>query len=173
MYPGGIVIKSQPTLSTDAYGAADLLFTKQELVGAVPSRGGISLLRNIFLHADVSGDYEIFVLFFNNSTDLKDSGGDVVAANEALTEITDEHFQAAGFIGAVGLDKGENSISIGNGIVYASPSGHAAASHEGLPMVLQGGEGSQSVWYVAGTYGGTPTYAADSLTFSFNIQYLG
>ena len=167
MYPGGIVIKSQPTLSTDAYGAADLLFTKQELVGAVPSRGGTSLLRNIFLHADVSGDYEIFVLLFNNDTAIGAS------ANDALTDITDEEFQAAGFIGAVGLDKGENSISIGNGIVYGGPTGHAAASHEGLPMVLQGGEGSQSVWYVAGTYGGTPTYAADSLTFSFNIQYLG
>ena len=47
MYPGGNLIKLSPTVATAAYGAADVIFDKQELKGIVPSRGGSSLLYNI------------------------------------------------------------------------------------------------------------------------------
>ena len=65
MYPAGNIIKVSPTMDTSAYGAADLLFDKQEIANCVPSRGGVSLLRNISLHADITTDVDIVVMFFD------------------------------------------------------------------------------------------------------------
>tara|TARA_R100001530_G_C4270415_1_gene142968 strand:- start:238 stop:747 length:510 start_codon:yes stop_codon:yes gene_type:complete len=167
MYPKGNIIKSVPTMDTSAYGATDLLFDKQELKNIVPSRGGCSILHNISLYADITTDVDIAVLFFDNSTGIGAS------ANDALTEITDAEFQAAGFIGSLHLNKGEQAISIGNGLVYCIPGGDGAASHHGVPLLLKAADAETSIWYVAITYAGTPTYDANSLSFTFNVEYLG
>ena len=167
MYPGGNIIKVVPTMDTSAYGAADLLFDKQEIKNAVPSRGGCSIIQNISLYADIATDVDMGVLVFDNSTGIGAN------ANDALTEITDAEFQAAGFIGGVFFDKGEQRIEVGNGVVYTSPGGQGAASGHGLPLLVKAAEGKTSLWFVAITHGGTPTYDANSLSFTFNVQYLG
>ena len=167
MYPGGNIIKVVPTLDTSAYGAADLLFDKQEIKNIVPSRGGCSLIHNISLYADITTDVDIGVLVFDNSTGIGAS------ANDALTDITYAEFQAAGFIGGIMFDKGEQLIPLGNGLVYSTPGGQGAASGHGLPLLVKAAEGKTSLWFVAVTLEGTPTYDANSLSFTFNVKYLG
>ena len=163
MYPGGNIVKVAPTLSTDAYGAADLLFDKQEIKSCVPSRGGTSLLRSMSMHQDITTDVDFIVMFFNNSTSLGAS------ANDALSAVSDEELQAAGFIGAFGMNGGQNSMSIGNGRLYT----YRGTNDIGMPLLVQAPSDKTSIWFAVGTEGGTPTYAADSLSFTFGFQYLG
>ena len=164
-YPGGTVLKLSPTMDTDAYGATDLLFDKQELKNAVGSRGAASLLQNISVFDNTATDVDMGILFFDNATSL---GAD---ANDAVTNISDAEFQAAGFIGAVELNFGEIGFATANGSIYTSPGNTDKRS--GLPLLLQAPSGSTSIWVAAVTLSGTPAYAADSLDFTFNIQYLG
>jgi len=165
MYPGGNIIKVSPTIDTSAYGAADLIFDKQEIKNAVPSRGGCSILVNMSIWANPTTDVDLGVLFFDNSTSIGAN------ANDALTEITDAEFAAAGFIGAVELDGAESTIHLGNSLVYFS--GTNNSSNAGFPTLLKAAGGETSLWFIAVTKGGTPTYAASGLDFTFNLQYLG
>jgi|TARA_R110002073_G_scaffold60004_3_gene150830 hypothetical protein len=164
MYPGGNIIKVSPTISTDAYGTADLIFDKQEIKNVVPSRGGCSFLQNISLYVNPTGDIDIGILFFDNSTSIGAN------ANEALTNIADGEFQAAGCIGSLNLDAGAGSVHMGNGRVYNSS---RSSGSSGLPILLKAAEGETSIWFIAVTTSGTPTYAANGLDFTFNVQYLG
>ncbi len=163
MYPGGNIIKVSPTISTDAYGSSDLIFDKQEIKNAVPSRGGCSLLRTISIYANVNTDVDIGLMFFDNDTSIG------AGTNEALTNITDAEFQAAGFIGATAFDGNNASFGVGNQKVYTS----RGSIDIGIPMLLKAPEGETSIWFVAMTIAGTPTYAADGLDFTFGVQYLG
>ena len=168
MYPGGNIIKITPTVTADTYGATDVIFDKQEIPNIVPSRGGTSLLRNVSVHADVSTDVDLAILFFDNSTSVG------AVPNNATTAINDAEFQAAGFIGGMNLDGGENAISIGNGLLYMSSLGNASAGAVGnLPLLLSAAAGETSIWFTAHTLSGTPTYDANSLSFTFNVEYLG
>ena len=166
MYPAGNIIKVSPTISapTNAFGAADLIFDKQEIKNVVPSRGGCSILQNISLYVNPTSDIDIGILFFDNSTSIGAS------ENDALTSISDGEFQAAGCIGSLSLDGGAGSIHIGNGRVY-NPS--RSSGNSGLPILLKAAEGETSIWFIAVTTSGTPTYAANGLDFTFNVQYLG
>ena len=165
MYPGWNIIKVSPTIDTSAYGAADLVFDKQEIKNAVPSRGGSSILISMSVYANVTTDVDLGILFFDNSTSIGAN------ANDALTDISDAEFQAAGFIGAVELDGNESGYSIGNGRIYCP--GTNNSSNAGFPALLKAAQGETSLWFVAVTKGGTPTYAANGLDFTFNVQYLG
>ena len=165
MYPGGNIIKVSPTVDTSAYGAADLVFDKQEIKNAVPSRGGSSILVSMSLYAGTTTDTNLGILFFDNDTSIG------AAANEAITNVSDAEFQAAGFIGAVELDGAESTISVGNGLVYFP--GTNNSSNAGFPALLKAADGKTSIWFIAVTKGGTPTYAANGLDFTFNVQYLG
>ena len=165
MYPGGNVIKVSPTIDTSAYGAADLVFDKQEIKNIVPSRGGSSILVSMSIYASTTTDTNLGILFFDNSTSIG------AAANEAITNVSDAEFQAAGFIGAVELDGAESAINVGNGLIYFA--GTNNSSNAGFPTLLKAADGETSLWFVAVTMGGTPTYSANGLDFTFNVQYLG
>ena len=165
-YPGGNIIKVSPTISTDAYGATDLVFDKQEIKNVVPSRGGCSKLISMSMYADVTGDFDIAIVFFDNSTTLG------IAANAALSGISDAVFKASGFIGAVKLDGGDSTINIQNGFLYVSPSNSDKIG--ALPLLLKAANGETSIWFAAMMTSGTPTYeATDGLQFTFNVEYLG
>ena len=165
-YPAGNIIKVVPTLDTSAYGANDLLFDKQEIKNIVPSRGGSSLIHNISIYADISTDVDISLLFFDNDTGIGAN------ANEAMTQITDGEFKAAGFIGGIQYDCAQHDINVGNGIAYSSPGGDGRPAF-GFPFLVKALEGKTSIWFAATNTSGTPTYAATSLSFTFNVQYLG
>ena len=166
-YPGGTIIKVAPTVAAGAFGATDLIFDKQEIKLAVASRGGSSLLQNVSIHADVATDVNLAILFFDNSTGIG------AAANDATTAMDDAEFQAAGFIGGMNFDGGENTIAIGNGLVYMSSLGNETAGASGnMPLLLSAVAGERSIWFTAHTLSGTPTYDANSLSFTFNFQYL-
>ena len=166
LYPGGNIIKVSPTISTDAYGATDLIFDKQEIKNIVPSRGGCSKLISMSMYADVTTDVDIFLMFFDNSTSVGAN------ANQGLSQITDAEFKASGFIGAVKLDGSDSAINIQNGKIYTAPSN--VDSTASLPLLLKAAEGKTSLWFAAGITSGTPTYeATDGLQFTFNVEYLG
>tara|TARA_Y100001963_G_scaffold117143_1_gene162955 strand:- start:72 stop:572 length:501 start_codon:yes stop_codon:yes gene_type:complete len=163
-FPGGNVIRVKPTLDTSAYSAADLLFDKVEIPNFASSRGGASELVSISIHYDGSTDVDLTLMFFQNSTSLGAN------ANDAASDISDSEFRAAAFQGAVYMEYGGASVTCGSGRIYIANSN--TDNIMGLPLVLQAGEGSRSIWFaVINT--GTPTYAADSLEFTFNVKYLG
>tara|TARA_R100001594_G_scaffold128245_1_gene166385 strand:- start:230 stop:736 length:507 start_codon:yes stop_codon:yes gene_type:complete len=166
MYPRGNIIKVVPTLDTSAYGAEDLLFDKQEIKNIVPSRGGCSLIHNVSIYADISTDVDLSILFFDNDTSIGAN------ANDAMTEITDAEFKAAGFIGGIQYDFGEQDINVGNGRVYTSNGGDDRPGY-GFPFLVKALEGKTSIWFAVTNTQGTPTYAATSLSFTFNVEYLG
>ena len=71
------------------------------------------------------------------------------------------------------FDGGENTIAIGNGLVYMSSLGNEPSGTMGnLPLLLTASPGERSIWFTAHTLSGTPTYDANSLSFTFNFQYL-
>ena len=72
------------------------------------------------------------------------------------------------------LDGGENTIAIGNGLLYMSSLGNVTAGAGGnMPLLLTAAGGETSIWFTAHTLTGTPTYDSNSLSFTFNVEYLG
>ena len=149
-YPGGNIIKVSPTISTDAYGATDLLFDKQEIKNIVPSRGGCSKLISMSAYADVTTDVDFTVMFFDNSTTLG------IDANAALSGIADSVYKASGFIGAVKFDGADGGANMQTCRVYTVPSNTDGGG--ALPILLKAAEGKTSLWFAAGITSGTPDY---------------
>ena len=165
MYPGGNVIRVKPTLDTSAYASADLIFDKVEIPNFASSREGVSELVSISVHYDGSTDVDLTLMFFQNSTSLGAN------ANDASSEITDAEFRAAAYQGGVLMEYGGASVPCGSGRIYIANSN--TDNIMGLPLVLKAGENSRSIWFAALVGNdGTPTYAADSLEFTFNVKYI-
>ena len=170
MYPGGNIIKIQPTVDTAAYGNTDVIFDKQELKNIVPSRGGCSLLHHVSIATDAGDSTDDFaVMFFDNDTGIG-------AAQQAATSgITVAEFQAAGFIGAITWDGGNNAFSCGATYIYHpgqqnNPNGVPNL----MPMCLKAAEGKTSIWVSLISIGGTlDLTSADGLDMTFGVQYLG
>ena len=169
MYPGGNLIKLSPTVATAAYGAADVIFDKQELKGIVPSRGGCSILHNITMYIDAAVSADDFALmFFDNDTGIG------AAANDAVSGITDDEFQATGLIGAITFDTGNNGFSVGNGMVICMGTQIAAGNIKGSSMLLKAAEGKTSIWVAMISIGGSLDMDdADGMDLTFGVQYLG
>jgi hypothetical protein len=167
MYPGGKIIRVTPTLSTDAYADGDVLFDPVELPNAVPSRGGVSLLRSMYIIDKEKQTADIQFSFFENSTSL----GTV----NATANIAHDDYVNGNFLGMwmQDADTGE-SADIDNLTVNSSVSldgGGTSAVYTG-PMLIQAAEGSRSIYVTGHLSSGTPTYAADSLQLIFNVQYI-
>ena len=167
MYPGGNLVKLSPSdLTASAYTQGDIIFAKAELAGAVPSRGGCSLLRTVtmFVEGAVAAD-DFMLLFFDNDTGLGEPAAD------PSSDITADEFRAASCIGAMVFDGEKNATDIGNGLLYYSNS----PSDEGANSIFVKAAGNNtSIWVAmfqpAGTLDLTDT---DSITLTFGFQYLG
>ena len=164
MYPGGNIIKIAPTVSASAHTNGDVVLAKTELKNAVPSRGGCSILRSMTLFVEgAASDDDLAVLFFDNSTDL----GEPI--NDPSSDITADEFRTASCIGVMTLDAGTCSFDVANGRLYANND-----NREGSPVLLKAADRETSIWVAVIQYGGSLDFTdTDSLTGTFNIEYLG
>jgi hypothetical protein len=170
MYPGGNIIKLTPSdLVAAAYTEGDIIFAKNELKNAVPSRGGCSLLYNVtmFVEGAIAAD-DLTMLFFDNSTDLGEPAAD------PMSDVTADEFRTASCIGMMNFNLGQ-SVDLGNGRL-ASNAGPVqnSAEYAGSPTFLKAASGETSIWVAmfqpAGTLDLTDT---DSLSLTFGFKYLG
>ena len=167
MYPAGNLIKITPDdLNAVAYTAADVIFTKQELKNAVPSRGGVSLLGNVTMFVEGAlTDDDLALLFFDNSTALGEPAAD------PGSDITADEFRAASCIGMTTLDGGASAIAVGNGLLYSGVHDQISGN---MPLLLKAAEGQTSIWVACIQYAGTLDLTdTDSLTLSLGFKYLG
>ena len=166
MYPGGNIIKLTPSdLSASAHTAGDVLFAKNELKNAVPSRGGCSLLRTVTAYIEgAATDDDWILMFFDNSTDLG------AAANAAATGITADEFRAASCIGSMVFNGGINATDVGQGLLYSNTD----ADYGGIPLLIKAADGETSIWVAAINFAGTVDLTdTDSLSLTFGFEYLG
>ena len=164
-YPAGNIIRVTPTLSTDAYSDADVLFVSTEVPNIVSSRGGVALLTNLTVidKETQTSDWDIHL--HENSVSI--------GTINATVNVSHDNYTDANLIGMwrIDGDQGE-SEDIDNLKVHAAMNlggGHTRWS----PMIIKAAEGSTSIYVSGHIVTGTPTYAADSLQLIFNVQYLG
>ena len=165
MYPGGNIIRVTPTLETDAYGDADVVFDPTEIPNAVSSMGGVSLLRNMYIIDKEKQSTDIQFSFFENSTSI----GTV----NSSANVSHDNYVAGNFIGMwmLDADQGE-SVDLSNLTINKACSLDGGPT-DNAPMLIKAAEGSSSIYVTAHISTGTPTYAVDSLQLIFNVQYLG
>ena len=171
MYPGGNLVKLAPTVLAAAHTAGDIIFTKQEVQGAVPSRGGCSILRSVSCFVEgVSSDDDLTLLFFDNDTALGEPAGD------PMSDVTAAEFLAASCIGMIGLNAANNAVlvSAGTGKLYSNASTNDANSYSGAPLFIKAAEGKTSIWVAMIQPAGTLDMAdTDSLSLTLGFEYLG
>lgn len=161
----GVVIRVQPTLETSEYAVGDVLFAPIELPKAVRTKGGISLIRNMFIidKEKQAQDYEIFL--FEKSTSL----GTV----NATANISNDDFVTGNLLGMYYVDTDQSdSASLDNVLVSQVHNTDQARPATFNPTILQASSDSTSVYLTATCLGGTGTYAADSLNFVLHVEYL-
>ena len=167
MYPAGNLVKiTPPDVRATAYTEGDVIFAKQEIENAVPSRGGCSLLSNVTMFIEgAATDDDLALLFFDNSTDLGEPAAD------PASDITADEFRAAGCIGMIKFDGGASTIAVGNGLLYSGV--HDTISGN-MPLLLKAADGQTSIWVACVQYAGTLDLVdTDSLTLSLGFKYLG
>jgi len=170
MYPGGHIVRVSPTLSTDAYAQGDVLFNLTEIKDAVPSRGGASILRSIFMvdYSD-AGNNDIQIIFTEkNTTEL----GSV----NATANISDANFKANNLIGTTFLDADQATTGdrIDNLVIQQSLSSSQSSEAHNPLLLVQAKSGSTSIYFSGVLHSSTtPTFADDSLEFIFHFEYLG
>tara|TARA_R100001594_G_scaffold126983_1_gene164488 strand:+ start:5219 stop:5731 length:513 start_codon:yes stop_codon:yes gene_type:complete len=160
------IIRVTPTLSTDAYGVDDVLFTGLEIPGAVKGDGGCSMLLSAYLlDQSDTADIDIDFYFTEESTAL--------GTINATADVSDADMEAIGFCGSIRCDA-DHATSGNNidGVRLHQLVLYDGASVGNLPLtLLQAKSGSTSVYCHAIVTGGTPTYAADDLDLILHIQY--
>ena len=165
IYPGGNIVKLTPSdLSATAYTEGDIIFAKNEIKNAVPSRGGCSLLRSVSVFAEGAiAEDNLAIMFFDNSTALG------AAANDAGTDITADEFRTASCIGMLTMDGDSSSFAVGNGRLYGMND-----SRQSSPLLLQASVGETSIWVAMVSHAGTLNLTdTDSITCTFGFEYLG
>jgi hypothetical protein len=159
------VIRVTPTLSTDAYAIGDVLFTATEIPGAVGSKGGCSKLVGMYVLDTAEQSTDMRFVFSEGNTALGTinataniSGGDIVANNVLGFAKLDD-------------DQAATASSLDNAQIHQVLPGSGVAEDSNSTMLLQAASGSTSVYIQGIVADGTPTYAADSLTLIFHIEY--
>ena len=131
----------QPTLDTDAYSSGDAVGIKTQITG-IPDSG---IIRTIQIADDADQDIDLNVWIF----DSEPTG----VADDAAMALTDA--DAKKLINQVLVDTRVDGTNNRIGV-----------EHPNLYYRADGGE----VWFQLST-GGTPTYAADSLTVRFTVEH--
>tara|TARA_R100001082_G_scaffold105231_1_gene77165 strand:+ start:630 stop:1142 length:513 start_codon:yes stop_codon:yes gene_type:complete len=159
------VIRVTPTLSTDAYASGDVLFTATEIPGAVGSKGGCSKLVGMYVLDTVSQTADINFVFSEGNTAL--------GTINATANISDGDIVANNVLGFARLDDDQAATAghIDNSQIHQVLPASGVAEDSNTTMLLQAASGSTSVYVQGLITSGTPTYAADSLTLIFHIEY--
>ena len=166
MYPAGNLVKISPTVSGTAYTEGDIIFTKQEIKNAVPSRGGCSLLNTVtaLVEGAISAD-DFTLLFFDNDTALG------VDAASAQNTVTYADFQAASCIGLMEVVMQSQSFEVAAGSTRLWKNSDED-SRAGL--FIKAAEGKTSIWVSMFQHDETLNLVdTDSLDLTFGFQYLG
>ena len=168
LYPGGNIIRVTPTLDTNAYAADDVLFNPTKIPGAVSNRGGVSLLKAMYVldQADIA-DSDIKFIFTEGSTDL--------GTINATANISDADLKANNICSYAFLDASEagTGATIDNSRIYPVFPSSGSGETGGPEVMLKAADGSTDVYVSAVlTSSTTPTYAASDLQLIFNIIYL-
>lgn len=149
-----------PVLDTNIYASGDRLGAIMEIKNAIPRQGLNSKLLSLAVLDKAALGIAIDLLFFHSLPA-------VASADNAAISITDAEMTKC--IGAVTIATGDYKVIL--------ISGNHLATVRALELVLSNLEpdtsvnAKTSVWCVAVTRGGTPTYAADSLQFTFGVEH--
>ena len=165
MYPGGNIIRVTPTLSTDAYADADVLFAPIELPNIVPSRGGVSLITNVFVIDKERQTCDFDIHLHESSISL----GTV----NATANVSHDNYTSANLIGCWRIDADQGEVEDLDNLRVHAAMNIGGGNNRWSPMLIKAAGGATSIYASAHINGGTPTYAADSLQLIFNVQYLG
>lgn len=141
----GILIELTPTLDTNAYADGDVLFEPVEIANVALDTKGLATLRTLVVQDMNDQKQAIDLLFFTEDP------GDIGAANAALA-MSDAEF--APFIGHIRVAAAD----------YISGNANAYAT-KALEFLAGTKVAKKSLWVAGICRGGTPTYAADGLTF--------
>lgn len=163
-HTGGKVIRLNPTLETSEYAAGDVLFDPIEIPLAVATRGGASILKNMFLIDKEVQSQDIEFYFFENSTSL----GTV----NATANVSNDNFVAGNFLGMYMIDSDQTDSTTIDNVHVNQVHTFDGTTSIFEPMILQAAPNSRSVYVTATCLGGTATYAADSLQLVVHVQYL-
>ena len=165
------IIRVQPTFSTDAYAQGDVLFNQTEIPKAVRTKGGVSMLRAVYVLDEDDTEWDATFIFSEGSTNL--------GTINATADISMDNLISNKICGAVRIDGdiGSTTSFIDDArLLEAWPLGAGsdkAGSTRGGGMLLQAASDSTSVYFTGVLVTNvTPTFTADSMQFIFHVEYL-
>lgn len=135
-----------------AYGDGDTVGTPQEVTDAVLEHGGTATLQSVLLHDAAAQTVAVVLYFFD---ELPTVSADNAAFSVSDAEMSDK------FLGRVSITP------------TAAGSAGSAGQAVNVGLKLRAAnvtQRSKSVYVVAVTSGGTPTYTADSITLKLGID---
>ena len=159
------VIRVTPTLSTDQYAIGDVLFTATAIPNAVNGNGGCSKLVGMYVLDTANQTADMRFVFSEGNTAL--------GTINATANIADGDIVANNVLGFAKLDDDQAGTSglLDNSQIHQVLPASGVAEDSNSTMLLQAASGSTSVYVQGIVADGTPTYADDSLTLIFHIQY--
>ena len=170
MYPGGNIVKLTPSdLTGTAYTQGDIIFAKNEIKNAVPSRGGCSLLYSVTAFIEgATADDDLTLLFFDNSTDLGEPAAD------PASDISADEFRAASCIGMINFHGEHSVVSVGNGLLYSNEPMQNSSSFGASPVFIKAADGERSIWVaMIQPVSDLDLEDTDSISLTFGFKYLG
>lgn len=159
------VIRVTPTLSTDAYAIGDVLFTATEIPNAVIGNGGCSKLVGMYVLDTANQTADMRFVFSEGNTAL--------GTINATANISDGDIVSNNVLGFAKLDDDQagTASTLDNAQIHQVLPASGVAEDSNSTMLLQAADNSTSVYVQGIVADGTPTYAADSLTLIFHLQY--
>ncbi len=147
------IIEIVPTLTTDAYGATDVLFATKEMAKAVPI-GKSAILRSIVVldKDDNAGVFNIIILRTAAAI------GTVNAVYNASDAIAEEYLTIVPIVAANYVDLINHQLAI------------RESSHAGMGVVLRPTDKQQGSLWIAGLSVDTKTYSASGLMIKIGLE---
>ena len=146
-----------PTLSTDAYADNDVLFNPVKVPDAVPFNGGSKLISVSILDKSENRTPMIILVMKGNT--------DIGTINDTVS-ISDANLLANGVLGKVSIAAAKYTVS--NDVVNSTIAGSADLTDIGI--VCTAATDTADIYIAAFVQGGTPTYAADSMTITLGFE---
>ena len=158
------VIRVTPTITADAVGSGEVLFTTTEIPNAVLGNGGCSKLIGVWVLSQSGAvQKDISLVFLQKNTSIG-------TVNETPS-ISDADAEAANFLGAItNIDASNTDVDLG-GVKILGGGTQLGQSSVAIPMLLQAEADSTSVYFAGLAKEAADYEAADDLDFIFHIQY--
>ena len=165
MYPGGNIVRVTPTVVVGTTHVDDVTFATTEIPNAVPSREGTSILHSIGIIDYDNEKHDLDIIFMKNNVSIGSAGS---APSWSDSDIVD-----AKLIGGVDVDWDIAKVSVSAAEMAFFSGTNRNANTQQLPMMVQGGSNSTSIYFTAITRAETDFAANNNLEFVFHFQYLG